>query len=110
MIENKIAIIGDKDLVEGFAAVGVYQFSPQDTREAILQCLEGIIKNNFSICFILEKYAQKIKEKIKELEQATYPAMVILPDYRGDFDLTSEFLRKTVARATGTESIGSLQR
>lgn len=110
MIENKIAIIGDKDLVEGFAAAGFQVFSPEDKKEAIAASVDEVVKNNFSLCFILERYALKIKEKIRELDEKIYPAIVIVPDYREDFGLAAESLKEIVVRAIGTESIESIQK
>ena len=109
MIENKIAIIGDKDLVEGFAVAGFSVFSPTDERQAISRTLDEVVKNNFSTCFILEKYALKIKEQIQQLQERIYPAIVVLPDYRKEFDLTTEFLKEIIVRAIGTESIESIE-
>ncbi|MFH1678561.1 MAG: V-type ATP synthase subunit F [Candidatus Omnitrophota bacterium] len=109
-MENNIAIIGDKGLVQGFAAAGFRVFSPEYEKDAIARDLEAVVKDNFSLCFILERYALKIKERIRELEEKIYPAIVILPDYREDFNLTGELLKKIVVRAIGTESIEAIQK
>lgn len=103
-MESKIAIIGDKDLVGGFTVAGFQVFSPGDKKEDIALALNEVIRNDFSVCFILERFALKVKEQIQELGQKTYPAIVVLPDYRADFGLTEEFLKEVIVRATGTES------
>jgi len=105
-MESKIAIIGDKDLVEGFTAAGFQVFSPEDEKEEIVSALNEVVRNDFSICFILERFALKVKEQIRELGSKTYPAIIILPDYRNDFGLNAEFLKEIIVRATGTESFG----
>ncbi len=110
MIENKIAIIGDRDLVEGFAAAGFQVFSPEDKTEAITLSLDEVVQGNFSLCFILERYALKISEKIRELEERIYPAIVVVPDYRRDFGQSAESLKEIVIRAIGSESIESIQK
>ena len=107
IMESKIAIIGNKDLVDGFAVAGFQTFFPGDKKEEIALALNEVIRNDFSICFILERFALKVKEQIRELSQKTYPAIIILPDYREDFGLAAEFLKEVIVRATGTESIGS---
>lgn len=106
-MESKIAIIGDKDLVEGFTAAGFQAFFPADVKSEIASALDEVVLNDFSLCFILERFALKVREQIRELGQKTYPAIVVLPDYREDFGLTAEFLKEVIVRATGTESIGS---
>ena len=106
-MESKIAIIGDKDLVEGFTAAGFQAFFPGDKKEEIVSALNEVVRNNFSICFILERLALRVKEQIRELGPKTYPAIIVLPDYREDFGLTAEFLKEVIVRAIGTESIGT---
>ena len=108
-MESKIAVIGDKDLTEGFAAAGFQVFSPEDKETAIASALDEVVRDNFSICFILEKLALKIKEKIRELGARSYPAIVILPDYRENLSLTDEFLKDIIVRAIGAESIESIK-
>ena len=103
-MESKIAIIGDKDLVEGFAAAGFQAFFPEDKKERIASALNEVVRNDFSLCFILERFALKVKEQIRELDRKTYPVIVLLPDYREDFGLTAESLKEVIVRATGTES------
>lgn len=97
-------------MVEGFAAAGFQVFSPEDKTEAIASSLDEVIQNNFNLCFILERYALRISGKIRELEEKTYPAIVVVPDYRKDFGLAAESLKEIVIRAIGTESIESIQR
>ncbi len=103
-MESKIAIIGDKDLVEGFTAAGFQAFFPEDKKEKIASALNEVVRNDFSLCFILERFALKVKEQIRELDRKTYPVIVLLPDYREDFGLTAESLKEVIVRATGTES------
>ena len=103
-MESKIAIIGDKDLVEGFASAGFQAFFPEDKKEKIASALNEVVHNDFSLCFILERFALKVREQIRELDRKTYPVIVLLPDYREDFGLTAEFLKEVIVRATGTES------
>jgi len=106
-MESKIAIVGDKDLVEGFAAAGFQVFFPEDKKEEIASVLNEVLRNNFSLCFILERFALKVREQIRELGRNTYPVIVLLPDYREDVGLTEELLKEVIVRATGTESFGS---
>ncbi|MBU2495890.1 MAG: V-type ATP synthase subunit F [Candidatus Omnitrophota bacterium] len=109
-MESKIAVIGDQDLVAGFTAAGFQMFFPEDKKEAIASALDEVVRHDFSICFILERYALRVKEQIRELGPRTYPAIVVLPDYREDFGLTDEFLKEVMVRALGTDSIEGIQK
>ena len=106
MTENKIAIIGDKDLIEGFSVAGFFISCPEeDSPSAIEGALDKIVKENFSICFILERYASKIKKRISELQKSPYPSVVILPDYQKALNLNQQLLKEIMVRATGAVSV-----
>ena len=49
MVQNKIAVVGDKDAVAGFAAVGVEVFDAT-TAEQAKSTLNNLCKQNYAVC------------------------------------------------------------
>ena len=98
----KIAILGKKEAIAGFRALGVKTFpvvSAQEARETLLE----INQNDFAIVFITESWAQEIYDLIDELNQETYPAITIIPEPTGARGFASKVIRDAMLRAVGTD-------
>ena len=61
MHKQKIAVIGDKDSVLGFRALGLNVFIPEEDIE-IRKTIESLAKENYGVIFITEQTAKKAME------------------------------------------------
>lgn len=107
MDEYKLAIIGSKDAIAGFKALGVEPFSVStsgEAKEALLKVTSEDDKvEKYAIVFITEDFAEMIAEDIKERSQGPLPSIVPIPSYQGSKGIGQNKLRHIVEQAVGSD-------
>jgi len=78
---DKVAILGDQDLVFAFKAIGLKVFSPQSVEEA-RRILDDLEKENFAVCFLEESLYESLREERKALREKFCPVVIGFSDYR----------------------------
>ena len=101
-MRKKIAMIGDKDSILGFKALGVSVYPVVDVNEAA-SVLRKASSGDYAIIYIAEHFAQDIQDIIKELQQVTLPAITIVPDHRENLGLAMDKLKKIMEKAVGVD-------
>jgi len=81
MVQNKIAVVGDKDAVLGFKAVGVEVFDATTTEQAN-KLVKELSKQNYAVVFLAESLAEQIPETLAKLKTQPFPAIVPIPTER----------------------------
>ena len=106
---DRMAFIGDADLVFPLRTLGIKTYSPKTIEEAgqILQTLE---KEKIALCFLHEKFLEPLKEKRAILEKKFCPVVVGFSDYREINDHLGEMMRDLAIKATGSDSLVKQQR
>ena len=104
-----IAIIADKDTATGFRLAGIsriYEFSEDEsdsTLENLSQTLEKLT-NECSIIIITERLAEKVRGKIREINErkrGVSPIIVEIPDKRGAIEKEMDEISRLIKRAVG---------
>lgn len=101
---SKAAIIGDRDLVSIFSALGLetlFVSSRQDAENA----LQKAARQGFSPIFILERWAEQVLETIEELRQKQAAVIVYIPDHKGTIGLGWRRVKESSVKAVGTDII-----
>jgi V/A-type H+-transporting ATPase subunit F len=98
---HKICIIGDRDSVLGFKALGYYVFTASDAYEAE-RIFEKIVKD-YAIIFIVEEYARELKGTIDNYRDRKLPAVIPVPGSRGPTGLCTEIIKDAMERAVGAD-------
>lgn len=101
MRKEKIAVLGDGDLVLAFKAIGMDVFSANSAGEASEQL--KLLARNYSVIFITEDLAREIPEHIEKFKTKAYPAIIPIPSADGVSGFGVESIRKDVERAVGTD-------
>lgn len=101
---DKIAIVGEADLVFAFRALGVHTFSPKDVEDA-RKIMAKIEKENFALCFVHQRWLEAFKKERKETEKKFCPAVVGFSDYRSLTDDVEKMVREMAVKATGSDSL-----
>ena len=103
----KIAVIGGKDTVIGFKAVGLEACPASNAAEA-LQALRSVTKEDseYAIIYIEEKLAQELQHEIDKFKDSPTPAIIMIPGREGSMGLGQTALRAAVERAVGTNILG----
>lgn len=101
---DRVAIVGESDLVLGFRSLGIKIFSPKNVDEA-RRVLQEIEKENFALCFLHESFHGTLAEEREALSQKFCPVVVGYSDYRKITDYLEEMMRDMAIRATGSDSL-----
>lgn len=97
----KVAVIGDKDSILGFKALGVDAFSVYNKEEA-RRTIDTIARDNYGIIFITEQIASLIPETIERYNNALIPTVILIPSNQGTLNIGMDRINKSVEKAVGT--------
>lgn len=98
----KIAVLGDRDSVLGFWALGLDTFFVEDTEEA-RRTIHRLAKEAYAIIYITEDLAGSLAADIDRYKSETTPAVILIPGRGGSLGLGSRALRAAVERAVGAD-------
>lgn len=101
-MHKKIAIIGDKDSILGFKALGVSVFPVAGLSDAT-DVLRRVSSEGYAVIYIAEHFAQDMQDIIKKLQQASLPAIVVIPDHRENRGLAMQKLKAIMEKAVGVD-------
>ncbi len=101
MRKDKIAVIGDKDSVLAFKAIGVDVFSVYNDSEA--KDTLRIAARNYKVILITEDIAAAIKEIIARYKSAAYPIVIPIPGSQGTTGFGLNQIKKDVEKAIGVD-------
>ena len=103
----KIAVIGGRDTVMGFKALGLETFPAADSAEA-LRALRKLTRENddYAIIYIEETLAVNIQAEIDKFKDSPTPAIILIPGREGTIGLGQSALKAAVERAVGTNILG----
>ena len=99
----KIGIIGDRDSVLGFMALGFGVFDVSDAGEAKMRLREAVKSNEFAVIFVTERLAEAIEDEIEKYKDLPLPAIVSLPGRNGSTGYGMENIRQAALRAVGAD-------
>ncbi len=100
---HKIAIIGDRDSVLGFMALGfaVYEAADADAAATLLHTLARDPDN--AVIFVTEQYAACIEADIARYKDTPLPAIVTIPGAVGATGYGMRAIKSAVERAVGAD-------
>lgn len=103
----KIAVIGGRDTVMGFKALGLETFPASDSQGA-LKALRKLTKdtNDYAIIYIEETLAVNIQSEIDKFKDSPTPAIILIPGREGSIGIGQSALKAAVERAVGTNILG----
>lgn len=102
----KIGVIGDRDSVLLFKAVGLDVFI-EDEGERANRTLHRLAREGYSAVFVTEKLFPACAETIEEYQGEAYPAIIPIPDNQGSHRLGEKMLRQNVEKAVGMDILSN---
>lgn len=97
----KIAVLGDRDSVLGFRALGLDVFPAEDAAEG-RQTLHRLAKEQYAVIYVTEQLAAEISAEIDSYKDELMPAIILIPGRNGSLGLGSGALQSAVERAVGS--------
>ena len=100
----KIGVLGSRETVMGFKALGLDVFPATDVTEA-RQILRRITKaeENYAIIYVEENFAAELKHEIDRYKDSPTPAIILIPGRDGSLGLGQTALQEAVERAVGSD-------
>jgi len=102
MYMYKAAVIGDKDSILGFKALGVATY-PVTGEEEISRVLNKVAREKYAVLCITENVAQQVMPQLKELNKKLLPAILLIPNNQGTLGLGMEQIRMNAEKAIGAD-------
>ena len=103
----KIAVIGGRDTVMGFRALGLETYPAADAAEAGHILRRHTRENDdYAIIYIEENLAAELAHEIDKFKDRPTPAVILIPGREGSMGLGQSALKAAVERAVGTNILG----
>lgn len=100
----KIAIMGDRDSIYGFAALGLDTFPVSEKEEAI-KTLKSLAQGTYAVIYVTEKLQAMIPDEIAKHAEYRVPAIIPIPGVSGNTGIGIGNVRKMVEQAVGSDII-----
>ncbi len=98
----KMAVIGDKDSILGFKALGVATY-PVRGEEETPRVLSRVARENYAVICITENVAGQVLPQLEELNKKLLPAILFIPNNQGTLGLGMEQIRRNAEKAIGAD-------
>lgn len=101
MRDGGIAVVGDKDSVLAFKAIGLDVFPVEGEMQA--RDKVHALARKYSVIFVTEKVALQIEPLIKRYQARPYPVIVPIPSAEGNMGLGLQGIKANVEKAIGAD-------
>ena len=96
----KIGVVGDKDSVLAFKAIGIDVYPVVEIDEA-RRTIDKMAANNYGVIFVTEQVAKDLTETIERYNRVMVPAIILIPSNQGSLNIGMQKIRDNVEKAVG---------
>lgn len=100
----KIAVVGDKDSIYGFASLGLGIFPCDDERSAS-KTVKELAKSGYGVIYITEELFEKLSEEVDHFRSMPLPAIIPIPGVKGNTGIGMKNVSVSVEKAVGSDII-----
>lgn len=100
----KVAVLGDRDSIYGFASVGMEIFPITAAAEAERK-IKTLADDGYAIIYITESLCEQIEETLDNYQSKPLPAIIPIPGITGNTGVGVERVKKSVKKAVGSDII-----
>ena len=98
----KIAVLGDKDSVLGFKALGLDVY-PAETVEEARKTLHTLAKGDYAVVYLTGQYAAGMEADVARYKDELTPAVILIPGKDGSLGIGMANVKSAVERAVGAD-------
>lgn len=102
MSKYKIGVLGDRESVLGFKALGLEVFPAEDPAQA-RTLLHRLAKEDYAILYITETLAAAIPEEMARYRKTLTPAVILIPGKEGSLGLGMNNVKAAIEQAVGAD-------
>lgn len=99
---SKIGVIGDRDSILGFKALGLGIFPVTESEEAG-RLIHRLAREGYSVLFLTEALGAELEETLARYKRVPYPAIILIPGNQGSTGLGIQGVRDSVEKAIGAD-------
>ncbi|MCY6356477.1 V-type ATP synthase subunit F [Clostridium sp. ZS2-4] len=96
----KIGVVGDKDSVLAFKAIGIDVYPVVEADEA-QKTIDRMAMDKYAVIFVTEQVAKDIEETIERYNREILPAVILIPSNQGSLNIGMQRIRNNVEKAVG---------
>lgn len=96
----KIGVIGDKDSILAFKAIGIDAFTAIDDKDAS-KLIDKLAGEDYGVIFITEAMAELVSETIDKYRESMTPAIILIPSNKGSLGIGLADINRSVEKAVG---------
>ena len=100
----KIAVIGDRDSIYGFATLGLETFPVLNEEEGARK-LDELAHSEYAIIYITEQLLEKIRGTADKYREQQLPAIIPIPGVNGNTGSGMAAVKRLVEQAVGSDII-----
>ena len=98
----RAAVMGDRDSISGFAAIGLDIYPVEDPERAGRQ-LRSLAEGGYAVIYVTEALAEYLKEEMEFYHEKKLPAILPIPGATGNTGLGMAQVKKYVVQAVGSD-------
>lgn len=98
----RMAVIGDKDSIYGYAALGMDVNPVTEDMEAVRK-LRELAEGDYAVIYITEALAARIPGEIARYREQMLPAIILIPGVYGNTGAGIANVKKSVEQAVGSD-------
>lgn len=103
---HRIAVIGERDSIYGFAALGLEIFPVKNSKEA-KTVVKRLINEDLAVIYLTESIIAEIYDDLLELTAEMQVSIIPIPGVSGGSKLGMKALKESVIKAVGTDILFS---
>lgn len=100
----KIAVLGDRDSIYGYAALGLDTYPVKDSEEAA-RTLKTLAEGRYAVIYVTEALQAQLETEIDQYISEDLPAIIPIPGVAGNTGMGIRNVKKSVERAVGSDII-----
>lgn len=100
----RIAVLGDRDSIYGFAALGLEVFPVTDSEEGA-KTLRRLAEQDYAVIYITEALCAQLSEELDRYRENIRPAVIPIPGVHGNTGMGILAVKRSVEQAVGSDII-----
>ena len=101
----KIGVVGDKDSILAFKALGLEVFPVLEVEEA-RKSIDRLALSLYGVIFVTEQVAKDLEETIERYNRQLLPAVILIPSNQGSLNIGLKRINDNVEKAVGVNILG----
>lgn len=100
----KVAVMGDKESILGFSAIGIDIFPAYNEQEAI-EIIHNLEAQNYGIIYITEKLSLLINDELDKYRSKRIPAIITIPGNSENLNIGANKVKEYARKAIGIDIV-----